>query len=76
MYNTDRLDEIVEEAAQGIYDRTGVLSTGERLYVALASGKMKEVAPDYTIPQALARLGSEDIATLIERWQYRSLPRQ
>jgi hypothetical protein len=32
------LDEIAREAWAGNYDRVGVLSTAETLYVALASG--------------------------------------
>jgi hypothetical protein len=38
MSDLDRLDEIAREAWSGNYDRVGVLSSGERLYVALASG--------------------------------------
>lgn len=38
---------------------TGVLSTGERLYVALASGLMRELCPDDSIAYAVSRVGPE-----------------
>lgn len=65
----DRLDSIAWEARNQIDDRTGVLSTGERLYVALAANRL-DLMPDYTIAQALARLGEDDVAQLIKRWRY------
>lgn len=65
----DRLDSIAREARNQIDDRTGVLSTGERLYVALAANRL-DLMPDYTIAQALARLGEDDVAQLIKRWRY------
>lgn len=67
----ERLDGIAEAARNGNFELVGVLSTGERLYVALASGKMQEVAADYTIVEALARLGEDDVRDLIERWRYK-----
>jgi hypothetical protein len=51
MADLDRLDEIAREAWAGNYDRVGVLSTGERLYVALASGRMRELAPGDSIQE-------------------------
>lgn len=63
------LDEIAAETRNQIDDRVGPLSTGERLYVALASNRL-DLMPDYTIAQALARLGQEDTAELIERHRY------
>ncbi|TCP13795.1 hypothetical protein EV683_10540 [Crenobacter luteus] len=65
----DRLDSIASEARNGIGDRVGVLSTGERLYVALAANRL-DLMPDYTIAQALARLDDGDIDELITRWRY------
>ena len=65
----NHLDEIAAEARNQIDDRTGVLSTGERLYVALAANRL-DLMPDYTIAQALARLGEDDVAQLIKRWRY------
>lgn len=65
----NHLDGIAWEARNRIDDRTGVLSTGERLYVALAANRL-DLMPDYTIAQALARLGEDDVAELIKRWRY------
>ena len=53
MNDLERLDEIAREAWAGNYDRTRVLSTGERLYVALASGRMRELCPGDSIPYAM-----------------------
>jgi hypothetical protein len=69
----ERLDGIAGEL-KGSRGRGsfGVLSTGEKLYVALAANRpdlLKDAG--YSIPEALARLGSTDIASLVQRWQYR-----
>lgn len=66
----DYLDSIAEDAREQDDRRVGVLSTGERIYVALASSRM-DLIPDYTIAQAIARLGETDTARLVERWRYR-----
>lgn len=63
------LDEIATEARNQVDQRVGVLSTGERLYVALAANRL-DLMTDYTIAQALARLGENDVAELISRWRY------
>lgn len=55
--NYDRLDQIVLEAYRGDYANCGVLSTGERLYVALASGRMWELCPQDSIAYAVGRVG-------------------
>ena len=47
MNQLEHLDEIARDAWAGNYTRTGVLSTGERLYVALASGRMRGVDGDW-----------------------------
>ncbi|AXE32262.1 hypothetical protein DK842_21520 [Chromobacterium phragmitis] len=65
----DYLDQITSDALNQIDSRVGQLSTGERLYVALAANRL-DLMPGYTIPQALARLGDDDVAELIARWQY------
>lgn len=73
----DRLDRLAVRVAQGEGCGTGVLSTGEALYVALAANStdmLKEHG--YTIAESLARLGEEDVAELIERWRYRGDPRR
>lgn len=68
----DRLDAIAQDVRAGNQERVGVLSTGEKLYVALAGNSAELLARlDYSIPEALARLGSDDIRSLVERWQYR-----
>lgn len=65
----DYLDQVAMSAKNGDDDRVGVLSTGERLYVALAANRT-DLMPGYTIAQALARLDEEDVQELISRWQY------
>ncbi len=71
----ERLDDIARDAWSGNYDRVGVLSGGERLYVALASGRMKEIAPDDSIPYAVDRVGPEAMAHMLEVWRATSQPR-
>jgi cell division ATPase FtsA len=69
----DHLDDIaqaIREKRKGAKDHVGVLSTGERIYVALAANDIK-LAPGYTIVEAIARLGDDDVRALVERWQYR-----
>lgn len=71
----DHLDEIALEAAKGDQRRVGPLSTGERLYVALASNNAALLAESNdTIAEALARIGPEWVDELIRRWQYRGNP--
>lgn len=72
----ERLDGIARRAAKGDTEGVNVLSTGEKLYVALAanSSNMLE-AQGYTIAEALARLGSDWTAQLIARWQYQGNPK-
>lgn len=65
----DQLDEIAREAWAGNYDRVGVLSTGERLYVALASGRMRELVPGDSIPYAVDRVGPEWMAHMLQMWR-------
>jgi hypothetical protein len=69
----DHLDAVAESLkgnrARGAF---GVLSTGEKLYVALAANRADLLAGmRYTIAEALARLGGDDIVALARRWQYR-----
>ncbi|ART61470.1 hypothetical protein CBP36_21115 (plasmid) [Acidovorax carolinensis] len=70
----EHLDEIAREAWAGNYQRTGVLSTGERLYVALASGRMRELAPADSIAYAVDRVGTEWMAHMLEVWGRQSQP--
>lgn len=72
----DHLDQIAVSVAQGDTDRVGVLSTGERLYVALAGNSLALLDQEgYTVAEALARLGQDWTQQLIERWQYRGNPK-
>lgn len=71
----DRLDDIARDAWGGNYDRVGVLSGGERLYVALASGRMRELAPSDSIPYAVDRVGPEAMAHMLEVWRATSQPK-
>lgn len=70
----ERLDDIARDAWSGNYDRVGVLSGGERLYVALASGRMRELAPRDSIPYAVDRVGPEAMAHMLEVWRATSQP--
>ena len=73
----DRLDQIAIAVARGDASGFGVLSTGEKVYVALAANDAALLSEmDYTIAEAIARLGAERTATLVARWQYRGNPRK
>lgn len=74
MNKLDRLDEIAREAWDGDYSRVGVLSSGERLYVALASGRMRELAPGDSIAYAVDRVGPEWMAHMLEVFRSASQP--
>jgi hypothetical protein len=66
----DYLDDVVADVLDGNYSRVGVLSTGERLYVALAAsdiGLLREMG--YTVAQALGRLDYGDADSLVRRWR-------
>ena len=63
------LDGIAREAWDGNYESVGPLSTGERLYVALASGRMRELAPGDSIPYAVDRVGPEWMAHMLHIWR-------
>lgn len=69
MSDLEYLDEIAREAHAGNYARTGVLSTGERMYVALASGRMRELCPGDSIPYAVDRVGPEWMAHMLTVWR-------
>jgi hypothetical protein len=71
----ERLDAIAEEAFEGIYDRVGALSSGERLYVALASGRMRELASGDSIAYAVDRVGQEAMAHMLEVWRTATQPK-
>ena len=69
----DALDAIAERlAGNDAREGWGVLSTGEKLYVALAANRVDLLAAlNYSIPEALARVGETWTRELVSRWQYR-----
>lgn len=69
MSELDHLDDIARDAWAGNYDRVGVLSTGERLYVALASGRMRELAPGDSIAYAVHRVGPAWMEHMLQVWR-------
>ena len=69
-----RLDEIAREAWAGDYRRVGVLSSGERRYVALASGRMREICPDDSIPYAVDSLDPGWFKHMLTVWKSDSQP--
>lgn len=69
MSQLENLDAIAREAWSGDYDRVGVLSKGELLYVALASGRMRELAPSDSIAYAVDRIGPEWMAHMLNVWR-------
>lgn len=75
MASLEYLDEVAREAWEGNYERVSVLSTGERLYVALAAGRMRELAPDDSIPYAVDRVGPEWMAHMMQVWRGTSQPK-
>jgi hypothetical protein len=75
MSNLDRLDEIAREAWKGDYTRVAALSKGERLYVALASGRMRELAPGDSIPYAVERVGQDWMAHMQRVWRQTAQPK-
>lgn len=74
MAQLENLDEIARAAWGGKYDGVGSLSTGERLYVALASGRMRELAPDDSIAYAVDRVGPEWMAHMLAVWRGSTQP--
>lgn len=75
MSQLEHLDQIAREAWSGNYERTGVLSTGERLYVALASGRMRELCPGDSIPYAVDRVGPEWMSHMLVVWKSETQPK-
>lgn len=74
MQQLEHLDEIAREAWNGNYDRTGALSKGERLYVALAAGRMRELCPSDSIAYAVDRVGPEWMAHMLIVWRATGQP--
>ena len=72
MRHLHRLDQIAREAWNGHYDSAASLARSDRLYVALASGRMWELAPDCSIPNAVLIVGNERMDHMSCVW--RSVP--
>jgi ABC-type amino acid transport substrate-binding protein len=71
----DHLDALALRVAKGDESTLGVLSRGEYLYVVLAANRPDLLAAgNDTIAEALARLGEDWTAQLVERWQYKGDP--
>jgi hypothetical protein len=66
----DYLDELAEAVRAGRDDAIGPVSTGERIYVALAANRAELMPAGYTLVQAIARL-DDDTAALVARWEHR-----
>jgi hypothetical protein len=66
----DGLDAIAEAVRDGHDDAAGGISTGERIYVALAANRADLLPAGYTLVQAIARL-DDDTAALVARWERR-----
>lgn len=64
--NYDYLDAIAMDVRQGDTSRVGVLSTGERLYVALAASNCALLGND-SIAYAIDRIGHEALRELVAR---------
>lgn len=75
MAQLEHLDEIAREAWEGNYDRVGGLSTGERLYVALASGRMRELVPGDSIAYAVDRVGPDWMVHMLDVWRATPQPK-
>lgn len=75
MSDLEHLDEIARDAWNGNYERVGVLSKSERLYVAMASGRMRELAPEDSIPYAVERVGPEAMEHMIQIWRATPQPK-
>jgi PRTRC genetic system protein C len=67
----DRLDGIATNLIEHGWNDTGVLSTGEKIYVLLAASRADLLAArGDTVPEAIARLDADDVNSLVERWRY------
>lgn len=67
----DYLDRIAQRIADGDTQRFHALSTGERIYVALAANRPDLIQQDgSTLVQAIARLGPVWLEELLLRHRY------
>jgi hypothetical protein len=73
----DRLNSMALDVAKSKDDAFWSLSTGEQCYVALASNRSDLLAEmNYTIAEALARIGDEWISALLRSWKNAGNPTQ
>lgn len=70
----EHLDDIARAAWAGDYRRTGVLSSGELRYVALASGRMRELCPNDSIAYAMDSLDPGWAEHMLKVWRADSQP--
>lgn len=75
MNQLERLDEIAADAWAGRYNNIPSLSGRERYYVALASGRMRELAPNDSIPYAVESVGPEWMGHVLEVWRSSPQPK-
>ena len=69
----DFLDAVVHEVANCKLSTYSTLSTGERIYVALAASRPDLIIQEKkTMPWAIARLDDGWLQELIARWQHRA----
>lgn len=68
------LDSIARDAWAGNFERVGALTTGERLYVALAAGRMQELCPGDSIAFAVERVGPKWMAHMLKEWRGSTQP--
>jgi hypothetical protein len=67
----DGLDELAQAVWNGELDDFGGISTGERCYAALAASRPDLLPDGYSVADAIARLGNENLLELVRRWQCR-----
>jgi hypothetical protein len=71
VHQLDYLDQLAQRARNGDHSGFWVLSSGERVYVALAADRPDLLREDgYTLVQAWARLEPGWTKELMTRWRY------
>ena len=68
MNQLENLDDIARDAWAGDYESSESLSTAERLYVALASGRMRELCPSDSIIYAIQQVDSQWLEHMAVVW--------
>lgn len=71
----DRLNTLAVSLAKNVDDGFWSLSTGEQCYSALASNRIDLLLQiDYTVAEAIARIGDDWTRALVSSWQYAGNP--